>query len=247
MKKIVDNMNYVVNDVSLVHSLRKQIFERKIEIFKSPYVRDIINSIFQTPSMPPISISVCHNGIITKDFDTESKTYHPIGQTVFCPDGSLFDYEFCCALCLIIQDIYPNVYKMSTASTQEIAEALQLGQWNISLTLEKNLFYQPVYPAFDINKISNIPLDQLPIQQSDPKEKKFKVLAPISIVLSMLSIILSQSVFAAFFALIAFILARISIKTVKNKGLSIIAIIFSIIAILLPFYFIFMKINNFFN
>ncbi len=247
MKKIVDNMNYVVNDVSLVHSLRKQIFERKIEIFKSPYVRDIINSIFQTPSMPPMAISVCHDGIITKAFDSESHTYHPIGETVFCPDGALFDYEFCCALCLIIQDIYPKAYKMSTASTQEIAEALQLGQWNISLTLDKNLLHQPVYPAFDINEISNIPLDQLPIQQSDPKEKKFKVFAPISIVLSMLSIILSQSVFAPFFALIAFIIARISIKTVKNKGLSIIAIIFSIIAILLPFYFIFMKINNFFN
>lgn len=247
IRNSVGTINNTINEVSLVNNLREQIYARKIEIIKTPYVKEIINSIFTNPNMPPKLIQVCNNGIIVRNFDSTTHTYHPIGETVFCPTDASFDYEFCCALNLIIQDIYPNIYKMSTATTQEIVEALQQGYWNISLTMQDKYFYNSVTPTFDINNIDNLSLDQLPIQINDPKSRKFKYFAPISIILSLISVILSGSFLGSFFPIIAFILSMISIKTQKNKGLSIIAVIFSSIAILLPFVFMFIKLNNFFN
>lgn len=240
IENLANSSSKMIWDASNVYKVREAIYDRKLEIIKTPLMQEIYNTVFNDVNHPPIGLALSSSGIYARQYDPVSNTYNPMMIEVYKPEYQL-DYVLSCAICLIIQDIYKNTYDMPTTTLNELVEELNADTWVVNLNMKKTLIGSVLTPAFDINNINNIPLENLPIEMNDPKAAKYKVFPTISLGLGIFSLLINLigGAFLGTFigggaAIIGLILGGIAAKTVEKKGLTIIGIILCIIGIFFP-------------
>lgn len=190
VSNLANSSSAIIYDVSTVSNLRKDIYKRKCEIIQTPMVRQLVHTVFQDNYLPRY-LCINRNSLIGRIFDRESKTYHPNGVVLYEPEVT-FDYEFACALLLIFQDLYPDVYEMSKATLSELSETLNNGTWNVSLTMKDQYLYHERTPAFYIDDAASVPLCQLPVQTEDLSyANKTSKLPVVSLILGIISVVLN--------------------------------------------------------
>ncbi len=219
----------LIQQNTAVHGVRNGIYQRKAEIAQTPMMRDIVHSAIGDFSHPPLRIEIISSGIMSRPYDPASGTYHPNGIMAYTPEV-VFDYEVACAICLIIQDIYPGVYDLPNVSIVELNNQLQFGTWSTKLILKREYMNKPIAPKFNIDDIATMPFDQLPMQFDDPKNKKYRKLPTVSLVLGIISLALSWTMFGNMLISIAgLITGIIGLKTTDKKGKCIAGIIMNIL------------------
>lgn len=237
----VESSKAIVWDASSVYQVRGAIYERKLQIVKTPMVRDIYHAICNDVNHPPLNINITRYAVYGRQYDPVSKTYNPMNVEIYRPEYEM-DYVFACAVCLIIQDIYPNVYDLPNTTMNQLVYELNSGTWSVTLTKKKGYTEAVITPAFNIDAIENIPLENLPIKREDSYSKKYNLFPVLSVILGVLAVIIAFSKLAllsSFPAIMGLIFATISKNTVKKNLLWIVGMITSIVGFALPFLMIF--------
>ncbi len=240
IKRSIEEGTYAAVDLiqenSLVHNSRQGIYKRKAEIVKTPMVREIIHAVVGDSSHPPIYIEIYPQGILTRPYDVESDTYHPNGILAYTPE-IVFDYEIACALCLIIQDMYPDIYDFPNTTITGLSGQLEKGTWTTKLILKQEHLYKEIAPNFNIDEIAAIPFAEMPIQLEDQKGKGYSKLPNVSFWLGIVSIALCWMKGLIVLSAVAGIITGImGINTSQNKKKCVAGIIMCVLGgFILPF------------
>ncbi|MBQ3141394.1 MAG: hypothetical protein IJC25_05475 [Clostridia bacterium] len=238
-------INNIANEYSYIAKIRENVYKRKVEIIKTPMVQEIVKTVFPD-NTPPKSITVNREGIFARIYDPKSNTYHPNGVSVYSPDV-IFDYEFAAAICLLFQDLYPNVYEINHYTLQQLSAALDDGTWSHTLTMHDHCLFQQLSPSFDISNISNAPAETLPIALTDKYTESASKAPKTAFILGICAIVSSvlMPLISVITALIGIVFGIIGLRTNKNKTprkKAIWGLMFSAIALLIPYLFTYLKI-----
>lgn len=182
---IVSGVNFSSEYASVI-SLRREMYKTKIEIVKTPMVQEIVEATFVGGFLPR-TIWANSQGVFARAYDQASRTYHPNGVHVYCPEVT-FDHIFAAALLSIFMDLYPNAYEMNRVTTTELSQGLQDGTWHISMELKEEYKGKQLCPAFDIFNIADTPVESLPLVLSDSYTKSKGTMGKISLILGIISL-----------------------------------------------------------
>lgn len=238
VENVTEKSAYLINDISTVHNLRELVYNRKITLVKEQLFLDIANSVCSDVNHPPMEIHACANEIYIITSSGVSTVYQSA-------DG--FDYVTSCAICLLFQDMYKNTYTASTATLSQIADDIEKGQWDVYLKMNPTFVGMLLTPSFNVNEIKDIPVENLPIETTDPQGKKTAILPVVGLILGALSIILFNSLFNFLFGVFGIIFGIIGLKTNTRRKIAIAAIVTSIIGIVLPLLISIIGVVSFFS
>ena len=202
----VQNGAALYQDSSAVNNMRQRIYDTKKSIAASSFTRDILNSILNNQAYPPCEILISATGAITSPIEENGRAYNPAGVLVYEAETAI-SYEVCAALCLIIQDMYPNTYDMNKMTINELLPRLQNGTWFTSLIMKPQMNLKTQTPAFTPDDLYNKPIEQLPFTTKDPLKKGRGVFLGIAFLLAILCIVFAWIVRSPFLGLMAGIAA----------------------------------------
>lgn len=231
--RVISNSAYVINDVSSVHNMREDIYQWKAEIVKSDVVKDIFKILFTDPTHPPREVVISANSVNARLYESIKNTYQIYSMPVYQPEHP-FDYPTACALCLLIQDMYKDVYNFPSVTMPQLQASLSAGTWQTTLQMNTPHIGKSLTSAYTVDDLEYKPIESLPIEFKAPKRNGVKNLPVFALIVSILSLILSSTFFGIFFAVAGIIMGAIGTKTKNKRTLSVIAIVLSIIAIVLP-------------
>ena len=224
----INAADFIISDVSNVHNMRANIYKTKLELIKTPLLQEILHAVLPDPQYPPSKITVNQDCIIAKFRDAETNTYHPTGTVVYTPEVT-FDYYFCSALCLIIQDMYPGMFDMPTITMSQLTEMIQSESWYTTLKLKPQLEHIALVRAFSIEDLATKPLESLPIELKDPKAKKISKIPTIALIFSILTIFSAVIPgLGTLFGIPGIVLSIIGISTNTKKKQCVISLLLSI-------------------
>lgn len=238
---ILNRSMAIAGDYADVTNVRKAVYKKKIEIIKTPMVREIVLSTFASEN-PPREIWINRGGIFVRSYDAQSNTYHPNGVCVFVPEVE-FDYIVATAILLIFQDLYPNAYEINKCTSTELAQAISNGTWGATLTMNDEYLFKRIQPSFDISNIENTPIEALPLVLEDKYTKSTGALPKVSLILGVISVVLSLMggltiLLSGLCSVVGGITALISIFTTdkrkKKDKMAIWGLILSILSWILP-------------
>lgn len=242
IKNMLTGSVAIASDYADVTNIRNLVYKKKLEIIKTPMVREIIVSTFAQGL--PAQIWINGQGVFARPFDSQSNTYHPNGVLLYSPEVT-FDYIVSMAILLIIQDLYPNVYEVNHVTTAQLNEQLQNGTWCGTLTMKDDCLYKTICPAFDITNIENIPSEKLPLTLEDNYTNKSSVAPKISLTCGIIAVVLSLlgglvTIVSMFCAIVGAMTGIYSILTTgkgkkKPRG-AIWGIVLSIVSWVLPLF-----------
>ena len=115
---VANGVSRIALDVKSVKNLRKEIMDKKSEIQGSAFVNDIIANAITDPTHPPCYIEGTCEGLYVQYFDSSANSYIP-NKVLLSPTEEL-TYVVGCAVFLIIQEAYPNVYDFPGRTIQQI-------------------------------------------------------------------------------------------------------------------------------
>ena len=237
---ILDGSMAIAGDYAGVTNIRKAVYKKKIEIIKTPMVKEIVLSTFVGEN-PPREIWINRGGVFVRSYDEQSNTYHPNGTCVYLPEVE-FDYVVATAILLIFQDLYPNAYEISKFTLTELAEAIKTGTWGNTITMKDEYLFKKIQPSFDIANIENTPIEALPLVLEDKYTKNAGTLPRVSLILGIISVVLSlvggllTVLSSGLFSVAGGITALISIFTTEKKKdkMAIWGLILSVLSWILP-------------
>ena len=192
----------VYRDSSAVNNMRSRIYETKKEIAPSAVTREILNAVLGNPSFPPKEILICAGGAVTSPIEENMRAYTPGGTTVYVAQN-MISYEMCAALCLMIQDMYPDTYEINKVTMAELTEQLTGGNWFAALEMKKDKCFRQLTPAFTPDELYNKPIDQIPFSTKDPLKKNRGVFLALAFLCAALCVVLSWVVRSPLFGLVS--------------------------------------------
>ncbi len=231
--RAITNSAYVINDISSVHNLREAIYQRKAEIAKSDLVKEIFTILFADETHPPREILVNVHAVSARRYEADKNSYQIYSEPVVHPEHP-FDYPTACALFLLIQDKYKNVYDFPSVTMTQLQPAIQSGTWQTTLQMKAPFIGKALTPAYTVSDLEFKALDDLPLEFKDPKGKGVQKLPIFALIVGILSILLSATPFGFIFAAAGIIMGAIGMKTKNMHKLSLIAILISVAGIVLP-------------
>lgn len=242
IRNMVTGSMAIAGDFADVTNIRNQIYKKKLEIIRTPMVREIVSATFAQGL--PAQIWANREGIFARIYDSQSNTYHPNGVKIYSPEVT-FDYVVSMAILLIMQDLYPNVYEANRVTTTQLSEQFQLGTWQGELTMREECLFKAIWPAFDIMNIDNLPIEALPLTLEDNYTNKACAAPKISLACGIISVVLSLlgglvTIISTFCAIVGAMTGLYSILTTgkgkkKPRG-AIWGIVLSIISWVLPLF-----------
>ena len=231
----------VAEEQAGVSNARRDVYQLKREMVKTPMVREIVAVTFTSEYLPK-QVFANSSGVYTRPYDAASGTYHPNGVHVYTPEVA-FGWTFSEALLTLFQDLYPNADEMNRVNSTELAEQLENDTWQVTLTLKDECLGKVIHPAFDIFNIENTPVESLPLVLEDGYTKSSGAMGTISLVLGVLSLALTlvsglAGLGGMLCSFVAAITALISIRTTpkgkKKDKKAIFGLLFALTSWFLP-------------
>jgi len=157
LRNSVATTTAVAMDVRQVKNLRKAIFEVRDRLKGSPQYSQIFYSIINDVNHPPRHIVANQSGCFWTEA-WQGTTYEPF-STMKYQDPNIAYIEGC-AVYLLIQESYPNVYKFPNNRMDDILNGAQ-----IELIMEKKFIDKTLQPAVIPPAPAPAPVQQVPVQQ----------------------------------------------------------------------------------
>jgi len=249
---ILDRSMAIAGDYADVTNIRRAIYEKKVEIIKTPMFREIVLATFADEN-PPREIWINRSGVFVRSYDAQSNTYHPNGVCVYSPEVE-FAYVVATAILLIFQDLYPSAYEIGKYTSTELAQAINNGTWCSTLTMNKEYLFKKIQPSFDISNIENTPIEALPLVLEDRYTKTTATLPKVSLIFGIISVVLSLMggltvLLSGLCSAVGGITALISIFTTEKKKdkRAIWGLILSLLSWILPSVFAVISMMSFFG
>ncbi len=143
---LTSSINNAKSQNNTVKNSRKAIFELRDKLRNTPQFSKIFYTLIEDPAHPPRNIEASQNGSFWSEaWDAEMQNYEPY-TTEKLNDSNIGYYEGC-AVYLLIQECYPNVYDFPSNSLQD----LQNGA-TIKLVMKKEFIGKAIKPASEPKK-----------------------------------------------------------------------------------------------
>ena len=123
---LIRGINGVQQQVGAVKNVRQQIFLTRDRLRNTPQFSEIFYSIIKEPSHPPFQIVIDYTqgNFLSMDWDVRTQNYEPyLTSKHFDPNIA---YTEGCAIFLLIQDCYPNVYDFPNRTAAQVSNGVPL-------------------------------------------------------------------------------------------------------------------------
>lgn len=170
MSRIATNSAAIYNDVSTVKNTRKAIFEIRDRLRGTPLFSQMFYQIVVDPYHPPCKIEATQTGQFWSQAWTASMGNYEPYTTQKLDDHNL-GYAEGCAIYLLIQECYPNVYDFPSNTTTALANGA-----TIKLNMKKQFVGKALKPA-----TLPAPANAAPVQQpvyATPAQPAYEAPAP---------------------------------------------------------------------
>ena len=150
---------YHAGRIAQTNNLRKNIFEIQKNLRGTPQFAELFYQLIgQDIHHPPKEISGTQQGVFwTAGWEPARGAYEPFTtQKVANPNIA---YQEGCALFLLIQEIYPNVYKFPNNTTDQVMAGA-----GIQLLMRKEYIGRPLMPAYTPGQAPAQSVAEAPVQ-----------------------------------------------------------------------------------
>ena len=145
---LIRGISNLQQQTGTVKNARQQIFQIRDRLRNTPQFSEIFYSIVNDPSHPPVKIVIDYTqgGFLSMGWDERVSNYEPYltGKHV---DPNIA-YAEGCAIFLLIQDCYPNVYDFPNRTTTQISEGVPL-ELNMKVQFQGKELIPAVTPKKD--------------------------------------------------------------------------------------------------
>lgn len=109
-----------------IKNIRQQVFQLRDRLRNTPQFSDAFYSIIKDPSHPPLQIVIDYTqgSFLSMDWDYRTRNYEPY-LTVKHVDQNIA-YNEGCAIFLLIQECYPDVYDYPSRTTTQISNGVPI-------------------------------------------------------------------------------------------------------------------------
>ena len=246
VQRSAQNAQALYYNAAAVNDIRSAVYQKKKEIVTSSVTQDILNAIFTDPGHPPKEILFCASGVIVSSIEANMRSYHPTGVMVYASEVPM-SYEMGAALCLIIQDMYPQTYDFPNIGVDELTTRLNDGTWYTVLNLKQPLLFKTLCPQFTPKELYENLNNQSKISYTDPLKKNRWIYVLSGLVCVILSFVFSwvaeQWLFGLIFSVASLVFAFIS----QRKASKVAALISVFGALALGASFVSLLINEVFH
>lgn len=246
LQSSAQNAQALYYSAAAVNNIRSAIYQKKKEIVASSVTQDILNAIFTDPGHPPKEILFCASGVVVSPIEANMRSYHPTGVLAYVSEVPM-SYEMGAALCLMIQDMYPQSYDFPNIGIDELTTRLNDGTWYTVLNLKQPLLFQAVRPQFTPKELYENLDTESKISYTDPLKKNRGIYVLSGLACAILSFVFNwfagQWLFGLIFAVASLVFAFIS-----QRKASKVAVLISVLgAIALGASFVSLIINEVFH
>lgn len=125
-----------------VKNTRKEIFAIRDRLRNTPQFAQFFHNIVKCPERPPVRITAdyAHGSFLTMDWDTRTNNYEPF-MTVKYQDANVAYCE-ACAILLLVQECYPNVYDSTNQTLAQIEQGVP-----VEMYMKKQFVQKTLIPA----------------------------------------------------------------------------------------------------
>ena len=144
----------IKREFSGVKNTRREIFDIRDRLRNTPQFAELFHNIIRYPEHPPVKIvsDYARGVFMTMDWDTRTNNYEPF-LTAKYQDTNIAYCE-ACAILLLIEECYPNVYDSTNQTLREIEQGVP-----IEMYMKKKFVQKTIVPA-------NIPQGFAPVQSN---------------------------------------------------------------------------------
>ena len=139
---LIRGVSEIQQQTGAVKNTRQQIFGIRDRLRNTPQFSEIFYNIVSDPSHPPMQIVIDYTqgGFLSMDWDLRTGNYEPY-TTVKYTDPNIA-YAEGCAIFLLIQECYPDVYDFPNRTVTQVAEGVPL-----ELNMKKQFVTKQLIPA----------------------------------------------------------------------------------------------------
>lgn len=158
-RQIAMSISAIVGDVSQVRNLRKAIFGCKDRLQGTDIFAEVFHALIGDDyTHPPVNIEGTQDGYFrAAQWEPVRKNYEPVMREKYV--NPEINYPVGCAIYLLIQDVYPNVYDFPSNTISKLE-----GGATIKLNMKKKFIGQALTPKNPPQYVP--PAPQQPAQQN---------------------------------------------------------------------------------